>query len=260
MSGTQLKFMNGKHQYINNMKPSFVHCFFEQSGTFKRAFQKLGITAADYDLQNDFGCTDVQHDLFFAINRAYRGESSIFDVIGQNDLIFAFFPCIYFCETNMMYFMGTNQNLKHLSQPEKINAIIERERKRHMYYVLLLKLFHICELRQLKLIVENPYNAHHYLRFNFPYKPLVIDMNRRLRGDYVKKPTQYFFLNCEPAGKMSIQLDKVQEYTRNRRSAAKAGICSTERSMISDDYAHNFICDHILGIDSGHTQPLLFNF
>lgn len=31
-----------------------------------------------------------------------------------------------------------------------------------------------------------------------------------------------------------------------------------ERSMISPDYARNFICDHILGIDSGYTQPLLF--
>lgn len=27
---------------------------------------------------------------------------------------------------------------------------------------------------------------------------------------------------------------------------------------ISPDYAHNFICDHILGIDCGHTQPTLF--
>ena len=33
-----------------------------------------------------------------------------------------------------------------------------------------------------------------------------------------------------------------------------------DRSLISPDYAHNFICDHILGIDSGHTQPTLFNF
>lgn len=39
----------------------------------------------------------------------------------------------------------------------------------------------------------------------------------------------------------------------------KSGTCSTDRSMISVDYAHNFICDHILGIESGHTQPLLFN-
>jgi hypothetical protein len=31
------------------------------------------------------------------------------------------------------------------------------------------------------------------------------------------------------------------------RSAPKAGMCSEERSMISPDYARNFICDFILG-------------
>ena len=34
-----------------------VHCFFEQSGTFKREFIKLGIPAEDYDIQNNFGET-----------------------------------------------------------------------------------------------------------------------------------------------------------------------------------------------------------
>lgn len=32
-----------------------------------------------------------------------------------------------------------------------------------------------------------------------------------------------------------------------------------DRSMISADYAHNFICDNILGIDSGNTMPTLFD-
>ena len=40
-----------------------VHCFFEQSGTFKNEFIKLGIPAEDYDIQNNFGETD---DLFEA--------------------------------------------------------------------------------------------------------------------------------------------------------------------------------------------------
>ena len=31
-----------------------VHCFFEQSGTFKNEFKKLGIPAEDYDIQNNF--------------------------------------------------------------------------------------------------------------------------------------------------------------------------------------------------------------
>ena len=47
-----------------------VHCFFEQSGTFKNEFIKLGIHAEDYDIQNNFGQTDHTDDLFKAIEDA----------------------------------------------------------------------------------------------------------------------------------------------------------------------------------------------
>lgn len=50
---------------------------------------------------------------------------------------------------------------------------------------------------------------------------------------------------------MSVQMDKPIEYVMDTE-----GI---ERSLISPDYAHNFICDHILGIESGHSQPTLFD-
>ena len=48
-----------------------VHCFFEQSGTFKNEFIKLGIPAEDYDIQNNFNQTDHVMDLFGEIDRAY---------------------------------------------------------------------------------------------------------------------------------------------------------------------------------------------
>lgn len=47
------------------------HCFFEQSGTFKNEFKKLGYEAYDYDILNDFGETDYQVDLFKDIEDAY---------------------------------------------------------------------------------------------------------------------------------------------------------------------------------------------
>lgn len=50
-----------------------VHCFFEQSGTFKKEFIKLGIHAEDYDIQNNFGQTDHVLDLFKNIQNAYEG-------------------------------------------------------------------------------------------------------------------------------------------------------------------------------------------
>lgn len=57
-----------------------AYCLFEQSGTFKNEFIKLGIPAEDYDIQNNFGQTDHVTDLFAEIEKAYVGggyQSSI---------------------------------------------------------------------------------------------------------------------------------------------------------------------------------------
>ena len=58
-----------------------VHCLFEQSGTFKNEFIKLGIPAEDYDIQNNFGETDHIVDIFEHIENAYDGKPSLFDNI-----------------------------------------------------------------------------------------------------------------------------------------------------------------------------------
>lgn len=58
-----------------------VHCFFEQSGTFKKEFIKLGFQAEDYDIQNNFGETDHVIDLFAEIEKAYDSQLSVFDQI-----------------------------------------------------------------------------------------------------------------------------------------------------------------------------------
>lgn len=44
-----------------------AHCLFEQSGTFKGEFEKLGVKAFDYDIANDYGKTDYQVDLYAEI-------------------------------------------------------------------------------------------------------------------------------------------------------------------------------------------------
>lgn len=49
-----------------------AHCFFEQSGTFKNEFKKLGIDAEDYDIQNNFKQTDHVIDLFGEIEKEYN--------------------------------------------------------------------------------------------------------------------------------------------------------------------------------------------
>lgn len=69
-----------------------VHCFFEQSGTFKNEFIKLGIPAEDYDIQNNFGETDNIVDLFAEIEKGYDNQPSIFDKIGGGGFDNGFFP------------------------------------------------------------------------------------------------------------------------------------------------------------------------
>lgn len=54
------------------------HCFFEQSGTFKNEFKKLGYEAYDYDIRNDFDETDYQIDLFKEIELAYDNKKKYF--------------------------------------------------------------------------------------------------------------------------------------------------------------------------------------
>lgn len=240
------------------MRPTFVHCLFEQSGTFKHAFRQLGIPAQDYDIKNEFGETDIVCDLFWEIDLEWNGFDSIFRTMSENDLIFAFFPCIYFNEHNEMYFCGTSRNLRALSPAAKIRAIIDRSDKRQQYYKKILQLIAICEERQLKLVIENPYNAHHYWRFNFPNYPKVIDMDRTRRGDYFKKPTQYIFVGFPPGNGESLQRIHKKRYIEDCASSPVSGQCSAERSMISPEYAHNFICDFILNEPSGNNVPTLF--
>lgn len=236
-----------------------VHCFFEQSGTFKNEFIKLGIPAEDYDIKNQFGQTDHVIDLFAEIDKAYNGSSSLFDYITKDDLILSFFPCIYFCENNQLYFTGNHHNLSKLSIKDKSDLILERSRKRQYFYEICLQLFTVCDIRGLRLIVENPYASQHFLVGNFPYKSTVIDFNRRLRGDYYKKPTQFWFINCSSSNLCSIQTNKFRRTIASSKSGTQSGICSEERSMISQDYARNFICDFILGKFQKNTL-LTFDF
>ena len=75
-----------------------VHCFCEQSGTFKNEFIKLGIPAEDYDIQNNFGQTDHVTDLFKAIEDAYDGKPSLFDGIASKLEAGLSFGRCSFCE------------------------------------------------------------------------------------------------------------------------------------------------------------------
>lgn len=234
-----------------------VHCFFEQSGTFKNEFKKLGIDAVDYDIQNNFNQTDFVIDLFNEIENAYEDKPSVFDNITPDDLIMAFFPCIYFENMQMIYYSGDSVNFRCLSPKEKMDNILTRIANREKFLKILYKLFFICELRGLRMIVENPATHPHYLLFpqNFYRKPSVIDNDRTRRGDCFKKPTAYWFFNCESTyGESYSKPLKVKTISKSRGGVG--GLCSEERSMIEPIYARNFICDFILGTPNENTEQI----
>ena len=238
-----------------------VHLMFEQSGVFKKEFQKLGYEAYDYDIQNELNETDFVIDLFKEIENAYDNKPSVFDIIFPDDLIMAFFPCIYFTGyTNPVLFRLDNKNYKNLTLREKLDKIIQRGKDRQYFYENIQKMVGVCLLRNLRLIIENPWSANgeQYLKNNFFKEPDLIDNNRTLRGDDFVKPTGYWFFNCKPTFGCSFELNKKHKKIVNTKHPLGGGICSTERSMINPKYAHNFICDFILGKTQKHSLLNLF--
>lgn len=238
-----------------------VHCFFEQSGTFKNEFIKLGIPAEDYDIQNDFGQTDHVVDLFGEIEAAYDGKPSIFDNIREEDLIMAFFPCIHFCDAKTMMFKGEHISQRGWGIDKIMDKNIELARTREKFFTTLLKLCSIVVKRGLRIVIENPWNTsgETYLQRNF-IPPTIIDKNRALRGDVYVKPTAYWFIGCNNTIGHSFQKDKEVKVVYKAKDNHKidVGTCSEARSMIHPDYARNFICDFILGKVQTFTQPTLF--
>lgn len=92
--------------------------------------------------------------------------------------------------------------------------------------------------------------------------PSIIDNNRMLRGDYFIKPTAYWFFNCDPTAGFTFQYDKIKKTINKSKPGRKIingyRMCSEERSLISADYARNFICDFIIGKKQNLGQMSIF--
>lgn len=217
------------------------HCFFEQSGTFKNEFKKLGYKAIDYDIQDEFGETDRVIDLFVDIEEAYENRESIFDEIKQEDMIIAFFPCVRFEDQIQMAFRGTQFQMKNWTDEQKLENDLKLHRELSELYELVTKLVIVCIRKNIPLIIENPYSTTHYLTKYWAIPSKIIDKDRTTRGDYYKKPTQYWFINCEPKQNMVFEA-----YTVNQRKNIEHTSSKTERSLIAPQYANRFIREFIL--------------
>lgn len=181
------------------------YCLFEQSGTFKNEFKKLGYEAFDYDIQNEFNETDVVIDLFKEIENAYNKEKSIFDNITEEDTILAFFPCVRFENQIELHFRGTCNLLRKWSDEQKLEYDLKLHRELDLMYETITKLAIVCIRKKIPLIIENPYSTTHYLVKYWAIPSKIVDKDRTLRGDYYEKPTQYWFINCEPKYNMIFE-------------------------------------------------------
>lgn len=177
---------------------------------------------------------------------------------GQDgDLIMAFFPCIYF--SDMSQILHTWGAYPKYDCMKATDIILDRSNSRHRFYQLCIKMLAIAKSRGLRMIMENPWGTQSFLRNDFVMPPAIVDRDRSLRGDYFSKPTAYWYINCEPTRGLTIQkLHKPKRVKKDAKPSGKAGQCSEERSMISPDYARNFICDFILGKEQIGTQLNLF--
>ena len=217
-----------------------VHCFFEQSGTFRNEFRKLGVEAYDYDIRNDYNTTDYIIDLFEEIEKAYRSETSVFDRVKEDDLIFAFFPCTKFSAQILLTFWQEGAQHKKLPVIDKLERDLKLQDELTLFYKTITKMAIVVYRKHLKMIIENPYGVQHYLTTHWCLKPTIIDMDRRERGDKLKKPTQFWFINTEPKYNFIFEAMEMPETTNI------SGMNSIERSEISPVYANRFIREFIL--------------
>lgn len=173
-------------------------------------------------------------------------------------MIIAFFPCIYFCAISQSNMSITAVNYRNLTMKEKLEKILQRSSNRERFFALAVKMIGVCLIKGLRIIMENPWAEQTFLKANFIQSPNVIDENRMRRGDYFVKPTAYWFFNCKNTTGFTFQNNKEQKVVFKAKQGKQSGICSEERSMISPDYARNFICDFIIGKKQNIGQLSLF--
>lgn len=159
-----------------------------------------------------------------------------------------------------MAFKGTSLNMRTWSMEKIMRHNVDEANVRNDFYTKLLKLVAIVAERGLRMIIENPWNPSNmtYLQLNF-INPTIVDKNRALRGDYYVKPTAYWFIGCKNTEGCTIQRNPNPKVVYNVRGKKQVtGQCDEERSLISPDYARNFICDFILGKGQPEIDPQLF--
>lgn len=213
--------------------------------------------------------------------------------MSYDDIIMAFFPCIKFCSVMEQmqhedFYDASQRKRKDFGTPgyyvQKWAALRKLSQERFAFYDLALKMTAVVQIKNLRMVIENPWHPTNFTNHFWFLRTSLIDNDRTRRGDYFRKPTAYWFVNCEPTHGETFQptpKSQIKKITAGsgasrakRRMAgrvaqdeldklyvehkSKAGLCDEDRSMISPDYARNFICDFLIGKEQIGTNLSLF--
>ena len=213
-----------------------VHILFEQSGTFKKVFADKKYIVHEYDIENT-PAVDTPCDIFENIDREYEEiGGTIFENIPKGALVLAFFPCTYFSDQSQLVSRGDSAGQKHWNLYSKLDTSARQMNARALYYQKLCRLCIIADRLGYNLVIENPLGKCGFLKQYFPIKERVVIKDRTKLGDYFKKPTQFFFVNCRP----TFNLEKESEWNEFQHKVVEQ-VHGFDRSRISPEFAKNFV-------------------
>ncbi len=180
------------------------------------------------------------------------GRVSIFDTFNKDDVCLAFFPCTRFEVQILLWFRGEAMQQKNWSEADKLEYCMKLHEELHRNYMLISKMVIVLQKKGIPVIIENPYSTQHYLTNYWCIKPKVIDKDRHATGDYMKKPTQYWFIGIEPKDNLIMeQVNYKKRLSVSNLFGSKDYV--VQRSMISKDYVNRFIREFII---DGEPKPL----
>ena len=162
----------------------------------------------------------------------------------------AFFPCTRFECQIQLYFRGLADGQKKWTDERKLVSDMDLHEELHRNYLLISKLAVLCIRRNLKLVIENPITQPHYLTLYWCIQPKVVDKDRTLNGDYMKKPTQFFFINCEP--KNNVLFEPIEYVPQRVHERIRVTDKSRQilRSEMHPQYAERFIKQYLIDYET----------
>lgn len=162
-------------------------------------------------------------------------------------MILAFFPCTRFESRVPLWFRGEAQQQKNWTIFQKLDYSMNLHDELHEFYLLISKLVYVAKKKGLRMVIENPYMQPHYLTTYWCLRPTLIDKDRTQNGDYYQKPTQYWFINCEPYYNLVFEpLDYVERQVIAKVKKKDGLSVKTQRSMIHPQYANRFIRQYLI--------------